>query len=70
MSYDVAYMWNLKKLYKQIYFTKQKKPQRHKKNILMASKGERLEGRDKLGVWDEQIHTTIHKIDKQLHIYR
>ena len=23
------------------------------------------QGRDKLGVWDEQIHTTIYKIDKQ-----
>ena len=22
-------------------------------------------GRDKLGVWDQQIHTTIYKIDKQ-----
>ena len=22
-------------------------------------------GRDKLGVWDQQIHTTIDKIDKQ-----
>ena len=35
----------------------------------MASKGERLEGRDKLGVWYEQIHITIYKIDKQLYIY-
>ena len=23
------------------------------------------EGRDKLGIWDEQIHATIYKIDKQ-----
>ena len=22
-------------------------------------------GRDKLGVWDEQIHSTIYRIDKQ-----
>ena len=29
----------------------------------MVTKGER--GRDKLGVWDQQIHTTIYKIDKQ-----
>ena len=31
-------------------------------NKLMATKGERG-GRDKLGVWDYHIHTTIYKID-------
>ena len=30
-------------------------------NKLMAIKGER----DKSGVWDYQIHTTVYKIDKQ-----
>ena len=34
-------------------------------NKLMVAKGERGRGRDKLGIWDEQIHTTINKIDKQ-----
>ena len=33
-------------------------------NKLMVTKGEGGAG-DKLGVWDEQIHTTIYKIDKQ-----
>ena len=33
---------------------------------MMITKGERGEGRDKLEVWDKQIQTTIHKIDKQL----
>ena len=32
-------------------------------NELMATKGERE--RDKLGEWNEEIQTTIHKIDKQ-----
>ena len=30
----------------------------------MVTKGEKR-GRDKLGVWDQQIHTTMYKIDKQ-----
>ena len=33
-------------------------------NKLMATKGERG-GRDKLGVWDQQVQTTIYKIHKQ-----
>ena len=31
----------------------------------MVTKGERGWRRDKLGVWDQQIHPTIYKIDKQ-----
>ena len=31
----------------------------------MVIKGERELGTDKLGVWDEQIQTTIYKIDRQ-----
>ena len=30
----------------------------------MVTKGE-MGGRDKLGVWDQQIQSTIYKIDKQ-----
>ena len=33
-------------------------------NRLVVAKEERWE-RDKLGVWDRQIQTTIYKIDKQ-----
>ena len=33
-------------------------------NKLMVTKGERG-GRDKIGVWVEHTHTTIHKIDNQ-----
>ena len=39
--------------------TKQKQTPRHRKQ----TKGAR--GGDKLGVWDEQIHTTVYKIDNQ-----
>ena len=31
----------------------------------MLTKGEKEGGRDKLGVCDQQIHTTMYKIDKQ-----
>ena len=31
----------------------------------MVTKGEWGSGRDKLGIWDQQIQTTMYKIDKQ-----
>ena len=35
-------------------------------NKLMVIKGESVgEGRDKLGVWDWQMQTTVYKTDKQ-----
>ena len=33
-------------------------------NKLVVTGGEREEGRDKIGVWDQEIQTTMHKIDK------
>ena len=38
-------------------------PQTQKTNLWLP-KG-KARGRDKLGVWGKQIHTTIYKIDKQ-----
>ena len=43
---------------------KQKQTHRHRKQTYGYQRG-REWGKDKLGVWDQQIHTTIHKIDKQ-----
>ena len=43
-------------------FIKQKQTHRHRK--LMVTQGERGV-RDKLGVWDQQIQTTIYKTGKQ-----
>ena len=45
-------------------FTKQKQTHRHTKQIYGYQRGKER-GRDKLGGWDEQIHTTIYKIDNQ-----
>ena len=46
ISYNIIYMWNLKKMIQMNLFTKQK--QTHKENKLMVTKGEG--GSDKLGV--------------------
>ena len=43
-------------------FTKQKQTHRLQKQIYGYQR-EKVEGRDKLGVWDQHIHTTIYKID-------
>ena len=43
-------------------FTEEKKIHGHTKKQLPKGKNG---GRDKLEVWNEQIHTTIYKIDKQ-----
>ena len=45
-------------------FTKQKQTHRHRKQTCGYQRG-KWGGGDKLGVWDQQIHTTIYKIDKQ-----
>ena len=63
------YMESKKMIQTNLFYKTKAVSKTFKKNILTASKGERLEGRDKLRVWDEQIHTTIYKIDKQLYIY-
>ena len=45
-------------------FTKQKQTHRYRKQTYGYQRG-MGGGRDKLGVWDQQIHTTIYEIDKQ-----
>ena len=44
-------------------FMKQKQTHSHRKQTYGYQRG-KVEGRDKLGVWDH-VHTTIYKIDKQ-----
>ena len=43
--------------------TEQKQTHRHRKQTYGYQRGRA--GRDKLGVWDQQIQTTVDKIDKQ-----
>ena len=64
IPYNITYMWNLKYDTNELIYEKETDAQTQKTN-LMVTKGLRVWGREKLGVWDYQIHTTICKIDKQ-----
>ena len=59
ISYDITYMWNLKKIQINL-FTKQKQTHTHRKQTSDYQRGKWWK-RDKLGVWDLWIHTTIYK---------
>ena len=60
MSYSITYMQNLNKN----GFIYKTETDSQIENKLTASKEEKGWERDKLGVWDLQIETTIHKISK------
>ena len=60
---DITHMWNLKNS-KCICIQKQKQTHRHRKQTYGYQRGKGV-GRDKLGVWDQQIQTSVYKIDKQ-----
>ena len=60
IPYGVIYMWNLK--YNTNELTYETETDTEKK--LTVTKGRSGWGRDKLGGWEYQIHTTIYKIDK------
>ena len=49
-------------------FTKQKQTHRHRKQTYSYQRG-KIWGRDKLGVWDWQVQTTIHKINNKDLLY-
>ena len=63
ISYDITYVQNLKYDTNELIYKTETDSQIQKTNLWLP-KGEG-EGRDKLGVWDQQIQTTIYKIDKQ-----
>ena len=44
-------------------FTKQKQTHRHRKQTYGYERG-KGQGRDILGIWDQQIHTTTYKVGK------
>ena len=44
-------------------FTKQKQASQHRKQTYSYQREK--QGKDKLGVWDQQIHISIHKINEQ-----
>ena len=58
-------MWNLKYDTNELTYKTETDSQTEKPNLWLP-KGKRGGGRrDKLGVWDQHIQTTIYKIDKQ-----
>ena len=46
-------------------FMKQKQSNRHRKQAYDYHRGKRFGGRDKQGVWDQQIQTAKRKRDQQ-----
>ena len=59
ISYDITYMWNLKKGYKWTYIQNRNRVT-DVENKLMVTGGW---GGDKLGDWDWHIYTIMYKID-------
>ena len=64
ISYDITYMWNLKKkkTIQNILFTKQKKTHWFQNQTYGYQRGN-SGVRDGLGGWDWHMHTTIYKIN-------
>ena len=63
ISHDITYMCNLKKWYKWTYLQNRDRPRHGELTCSYQGVGKR--GRDRLGAWDWQIHTTIYKMDGQ-----
>ena len=60
-NHDITYVESNKKMIQMNLFTKQKQTHRLWKQIYHYQRG-KMEGRDKLGVWNKHIYTTIYKI--------
>ena len=65
ISYDITYMWNLKKNNTNELIYKTETDSQTSKQTYGYQR-ENVGGRDKLAVLDSHIHTTIYKIDSQL----
>ena len=58
ISYDITYIWNLKKMTQMNLFTKQKQSHRRKKQTYDHQRGKmpRRDKLDKLEVWEQHIN--------------
>ena len=61
-------MWNIFKMIQRNVFTEQKQTHRHRKETYGYQRG-KVVGRDKLGIWNGHIHTTIFKINNKDLLY-
>ena len=48
---------------------KQKQTHRHREKRFVFAKGKEACGKDGLGVWNQKMQTTIHRMYKQGHFY-
>ena len=60
--HDITYMWSLKYM-TQMNYVQNRNRFSDRIQIHGYPRGKRV-GKDKLGVWDEQVQATIYKIDK------
>ena len=59
----ISLLCGIKKMIQMNLFTKEKQNHRHRKQTwILKDKGE---GSDKLGIWEQHIHTAVYNIDKQ-----
>ena len=63
ISYDIAYMWNLKKWYKWTYLQNRNRLTDLENELIVTKRGR--QGRDSLEIWDWHVHTAIFKTDNQ-----
>ena len=63
ISYDTAYMWNLKKKMIQMNLLTKQKQTHRLRELTYGYWGEG--GRGRLGVWHSRVHTATFKIDNQ-----
>ena len=60
----MSHMWNLKYDTNELIYHKETDTQTHRHRRQTFGSQRERPGEDKLGVWDEQIHSTGHKTDK------
>ena len=63
VSYDITYMWNLKKWYKWTYLQNRNRLTDLENELIVTKRGR--QGRDSEAVWDWVVHTAIFKTDNQ-----
>ena len=63
ISYDIAYMCNLKR-YKWTFMQNRNRPTDIEKKLIVIKRGW-CQGLNKLGGWDWHMHTALYKTDNQ-----
>ena len=64
LSYDITYMWDLKKMIQMNLFRKQKQTHRRRKQTYAYQRGQQGRGGEKQGDVDESVQTSSYKMNK------